>query len=161
MAEARNRKKRQEQSNETKILTSASGVRIETPKSRRGQHESTVSVIVNEVNPVKGFVGFLRAHSVVSLAVGFAIATQAQTVIKQLISSFIDPLYGLLFNGQKLSSMTTVVHWRGREQAFAWGAFVYTLIDFIFVLLVIYFLIKLFNLDEIDDQLKEKQAKKK
>ncbi|HEX7633213.1 MAG TPA: MscL family protein [Candidatus Saccharimonadales bacterium] len=155
------KRKRQIQSNETKILTTASGVRIETPKSERGQqHPSTVSVIVNEVNPVRGFLGFLRAHSVVSLAVGFAIATQAQTVIKQLISSFIDPLYGLLFNGQKLSSMTTTLHWHGREQAFAWGAFMYTLIDFIFVILAIYILIKIFNLDELDEKLKEKQTKK-
>ncbi|MDB5164979.1 MAG: putative Large-conductance mechanosensitive channel-like protein [Candidatus Saccharibacteria bacterium] len=147
---AERKRKRQQQSNETKILTTASGVRIETPRSKRGEHhESTVSVIVNEVNPVKGFLGFLREYSVVSLAVGFAIATQAQTVIKQLISSFIDPLYGLLFNGQKLSAMTSTFHWHGREQAFAWGAFVYALIDFIFVLAIIYLLIKLFNLDEL------------
>jgi large-conductance mechanosensitive channel len=157
------KRKRVVQSNETKILTTAGGVRIEAPKSKRAQQESTVSVIVNEVNPVRGFVGFLRAHSVVSLAVGFAIATQAQAVIKQLITSFIDPLYALLFNGQKLSAMVTTLHWHGREQAFAWGAFVYTLIDFMFVLVVIYLLIKLFNLDEIDEQLKKKQesAKKK
>jgi large conductance mechanosensitive channel len=156
----RKRNRTQKQSNDTKILTTASGVRIETPQSDRGQqHKSTVSVIVNEVNPAKGFVGFLKAYSVVSLAVGFAIATQAQAVIKQLITSFIDPLFGLLFNGQKLSAMTTSLHFRSRTQQFAWGSFMYALIDFIFVIGIIYVLIKLFNLDELDEKLKEKGKK--
>ena len=105
---------------------------------------------------VGGFVNFLREHAVVSLAVGFAIATQAQALIKQLITSFIDPLYALLFNSQKLSSRSTTVHFHGREQAFPWGAFVYTFIDFLFVLMAIYFLIKLFNLDKLDKKVEKK-----
>ncbi len=101
------------------------------------------------VSAVGGFVNFLREHAVVTLAVGFAIATQAQAVIKQLISSFIDPLYGLLF-GQTLSAKSATLHLHGRTEHFAWGAFAYTLIDFLFVLAAIYAIVKVLNLDKLD-----------
>jgi large-conductance mechanosensitive channel len=150
MAE-RSRKKREHPSEQTRVMTAGTTVRIEQPKSSRNQPEKpSVSVIVSEVNPVGGFFNFLREHSVVSLAVGFAIATQAQALIKQLITSFIDPLYGLLFNGDKLSQKMLTAHFHGRTQQFGWGIFVYTLIDFLFVLLFIYLIIKLFNLDKLD-----------
>lgn len=105
--------------------------------------------MVPEVHPIGGFVDFLREHTVVSLAIGFAIATQAQAVIKQLIASFLDPLYGLLF-AQKLSDKVVVLHFRDRAQAFAWGSFVNTFIDFLFVLAAIYLLLKLLKLDKLD-----------
>jgi len=129
-------------------VTSSSNIRIEQPSSQRGK-KAPVVVVAQEFNPVGGFVGFLREHAVVSLAVGFAIATQAQALIKQLITSFIDPLYGLLFS-QKLSARAFTLHFHGREQQFTWGAFVYALVDFLFVLAAIYFIIKLFNLDKLD-----------
>ena len=143
-------RKRKAKPNTTQIITSGSTIRLEQPASKRQAKQPMTKVIIQEVNPVGGFVNFLREHAVVSLAVGFAIATQAQALIKQLITSFIDPLYALLFNTEKLSTHTMTVHLHGRAQAFAWGAFVYALIDFLFVLAAIYFLIKLFNLDKLD-----------
>lgn len=127
-------------------VTSGTGIRFEQPKSQRGRKRQR---IVYEVHPIGGFADFLREHTVVSLAVGFAIATQAQTVIKQLIASFIDPLYGLLFS-QKLSDKAVVLHFRGRAQSFAWGSFVYTFIDFLFVLAAIYIIIKLLKLEKLE-----------
>lgn len=124
-------------------------VRLEEPQSQRGRKVSKRQ-IVKEVVPVGGFVNFLREHTVVTLAIGFAIATQAQAMIKQLVSSFIDPLWGLLFTGTTLSQKTFVLHFHGRSEQFAWGAFVYTFIDFFFVLLAIYLLIKIFALDRLE-----------
>jgi large-conductance mechanosensitive channel len=127
-------------------VISGSNLRMEAPKSSRQPQPRTAS----NVHPVGGFVSFLREHTVVTLAVGFAIATQAQAVIKQLIASFINPLYGLLFNGQQLSVKSATLHLHGRTEQFAWGAFVYALIDFIFVLAAIYVVIRVFNLDKLD-----------
>lgn len=129
--------------------TTGGPVRLEVPSSQRRQPKHSRTEVVREIIPVGGFLNFLREHTVVSLAVGFAIATQAQTVIKQLIASFLDPLYGLLFS-QKLSSKVFVLHFRGRIQQFQWGLFVYTFIDFLFVLLAIYVIIKAFNLDKLE-----------
>jgi large-conductance mechanosensitive channel len=113
--------------------------------------------MAQDLNPVGGFVAFLREHAIVGLAVGFAIATQVQSVVKQLIASFIDPLYALLFGGQQLSSHTVTLHWHGRQVAFGWGAFAYDLIDFIFVLAIIYLAIKVFHLDDLDKPKEEKE----
>jgi hypothetical protein len=113
----------------TQSLTTGTTIRIEQPKSSRQQKPHITVVMAQEHNPVGGFVDFLREHAIVGLAVGFAIATQLQAVVKQLIASFINPLYGLLFNGQQLSTLSTTLHWHGRAEQFGWGAFVYDLVD--------------------------------
>lgn len=143
--------------NPTQVVTTGTTIRIEQPKSSRHQKPKVTVVMAQDYNPVGGFVSFLREHAIVGLAVGFAIATQLQAVIKQLISSFINPLYGLLFNGQQLSSNTATFHWHGRQEQFGWGAFVYTLIDFLFVIAVIYVAIRVLHLENFD---KPKEAKK-
>jgi large-conductance mechanosensitive channel len=150
-------RKRKAKQNSTQVVTTGTTIRLEQPQSQRGQKQSRTKVVIQEVNPVSGFFNFLREHAVVSLAVGFAIATQAQALIKQLITSFIDPLYALLFNTAKLSSHTVTLNYHGRAQAFAWGAFVYSLIDFLFVLAAIYLIIKIFALDKLDKKVDSKK----
>src|SRR5581483_541305 len=104
----------------------------ETPNRRK----TTVEVATR---PVGGFVEFLRERAVVGLAVAFVLGTQVQTVVKQLISSFVDPLFQLLFSGNKaLSTRTFTLHFDGRYANFGWGALAYTLIDFLFVAFAIY-----------------------
>jgi large-conductance mechanosensitive channel len=61
----------------------------------------------------------------------------------------LDPLTLLLF-GNKLSNRTFTWDWHGRHADFAWGQFVYMLVDFFVVVLTIYVLIKLFKLDKLD-----------
>jgi len=144
------RKRKAPRKNTVQLAVSNSNLRMEQPKSGRKTRPKVARVVVQEVNPVGGFLEFLRAHTVVTLAVGFAIATQAQTLIKQLIASFIDPLYGLLFSSQKLSAKSLTLHFHGRTQAFGWGAFVYAFVDFMFVLATIYAIVKLLNLDKLE-----------
>lgn len=143
----------------THVLTSGTTIRIEEPSSDRKAKPNPATVIVQEANPLDGFVMFLREHAIVGLAVGFAIATQVQALVKQLITSFIDPLYGLFFT-QKLSDKAVTLHWDGRAQSFAWGAFAYTLLDFLFVIGIIYAIIKIFNLDKWDKPKKKEHEVK-
>ncbi len=150
-------KTRTRQVSQTQAITTGTTIRIEQPKSSRQQKPKITVVMAQEFNPVGGFVSFLREHAIVGLAVGFAIATQLQAVVKQLIASFINPLYGLLFNGQQLSTLTVTLHWHGRQEQFGWGQFVYTLIDFLFVLAIIYFAIRTLHLDELDKPKKKKE----
>lgn len=142
---ARNRKR---STSSVQTVTPGSTIRIEQPSSQRGK-PSTATLVVHEINPVSGFVGFLREHAVVGLAIGFVIGTQAQTLVKQLVSSFIDPAFNLVF-GQALAQRTFQWHFRGRVADFPWGAFVHTLLNFIFVLAAIYAIVKLFKLDKLD-----------
>jgi len=140
----------------TQSVTTGTTIRIEQPKSSRQQKPKITVVMAQELNPVGGFLAFLREHAIVGLAVGFAIATQLQALVKQLIASFINPLFGLLYNGQQLSSLSVSLHWHGRVQQFGWGEFVYTLIDFLFVIAVIYIALKVFHLDDLDKPKKER-----
>jgi len=128
-------------------VTAGTTVRFQQPKSTRKPKPRVA--VAQEMNPAAGFVNFLREHAVVGLAIGFVIGTQVQTLVKQLVASFIDPLFQLLF-GQALSQRTSTLHWHGRAASFGWGAFVYGLLDFIFVLAAIYFIVKFFNLDKLD-----------
>lgn len=95
---------------------------------------------------VHGFAEFLREYSVVGLAVGFVAGTQVAIVVKQLLASFLTPTFQLLF-GKDLNQESFVAHWHGRSATVSWGAFVYSLVDFLFILIVIYTAIKLFKLD--------------
>jgi large-conductance mechanosensitive channel len=120
--------------------------------SASGQRRPRAKVAVAvSTRPAAGFVEFLRERAVVGLAVAFVLGTQVQTVVKQLISSFVDPLFQLLFPGNKaLSNRTFTLHFDSRHANFGWGALAYTFIDFIFVAFAVYAVIKLFQLDKLD-----------
>ena len=103
---------------------------------------------------VGGFVNFLREKAVVGLAVGFIVGQQAQAVVKQLVDSFINPPLNLIV-GSRLQERAMHL---GKEKV-TWGKFTYVLINFLFVLLAIYVIVKLLKLDKLDLP-KDKQTKK-
>jgi large conductance mechanosensitive channel len=107
---------------------------------------------------VHGFAEFLREYSVVGLAVGFVAGSQVAVVVKQMVASFLDPAFFLLL-GKSLKDESFTAHYNGRSYPVTWGAFTYTLLDFIFILIVVYIAIKLFKLDRF--QKREKPGKKK
>lgn len=96
-----------------------------------------------------GFIDFIREHAIVGLAIGFVIGTQVQSLVKQLVASFIDPLFQL-FLGASLSSRHFNISYGGRTTPFPWGAFVYALLDFLFVIAAIYIIVKMLKLDKLD-----------
>lgn len=92
---------------------------------------------------------FLRENAIVGLAVGFVAGSQAQALVKTLISSFLDLAFKLLF-GKELSKRTFTLHLFNNWADFGWGAFVYALLNVLFVLAAIYAIIKLFKLDRLN-----------
>lgn len=148
-------RKRKHPKAQTHTLTSGATIRIEEPKSDRGK-PSPATVVIQEMNPVGGFVNFLREHAVVGLAIGFVIGVQAQALVKQLVSSFIDPAFQLLF-GQALSQRTFTVNFNERVAQFTWGGFAYALLNFLFVLAAIYIIVKSLSLDKLDKKPDEKK----
>jgi len=135
--------------NTAQAATGGSNIRFEQPRSNRHAPPLLPIMVPTEVHPVSGFLDFLREHAVVSLAVAFVIGLQSQTLVKQLVSSFIDPLFKLLF-GQALSQYTFVLHFHGRSADFSWGAFAYGLLNFLFVLAAVYAIVKILGLDKLD-----------
>lgn len=141
-------------------VTTGSPLRMQSPKSNRQPKHNPAMVVMQEVNPVGGFVAFLRDYAVVGLAVGFVIGLQAQNLVKVLVSSFIDPAFNLLF-GQALSQRAFVLEWHGRSSTFTWGSFAYGLLNFLFVIAAIYVIVKFFSLDKLDRPTKKQVDKMK
>jgi large-conductance mechanosensitive channel len=105
---------------------------------------------------VSGFSKFLQDYAVVGLALGFIVGQQANGVVKQFVASFLDPLSEFLF-GQDLSDRVAIVHHHQQAVKIPWGAFVYTLLEFFFVLLAMYAVIKAFKLDKFAGKKKKKK----
>lgn len=143
------KRKRKNRRDNTSVMTSGTSIRMEPPHSKRKSKPKVARAVAHEVNPATGFVNFLREYTVVTLAVGFVIATQVQSLIKLFVAGFIDPLSKLLF-GTALSQRTFTLHFHTRAANFAWGELMYGLIDFLFVLFVIFFIIKFFKLDKLN-----------
>jgi large conductance mechanosensitive channel len=100
---------------------------------------------------VGGFANFIREYAVVGLAVGFIVGQQANSVMKQLVTSFVDPWLRVLF-GPALATRTAVLH-HGRDPVqMPWGAFLYAIIEFFFVAVAIYLVVKLLRLDKLKKQ---------
>lgn len=105
---------------------------------------------------VQGFIDFLREQSVVGLAIGLVLGTQAKALVDQLIASFINPLVGLLLpGGGTLKDKTFTVAWGGKTASFGWGAFALAVLTFVIVAAVVYFAFKGLKLDQLD---KKKEA---
>lgn len=132
-----------------RAVTTGTNFRLQQPASNRKPKPGKARAAVKEARPVGGFADFLREYTVVSLAIGFVVATQMQVVVRQLLAGFVDPLSQLLF-GTALSERTFTLHWHDRAANFSWGDLVYQLIDFIFVLVIIYMAIKIFKLDKLN-----------
>jgi large conductance mechanosensitive channel len=102
-------------------------------------------------NPVGGFVAFMREQAVVGLAIGLVLGTQAKQIVDSLTANFINPIVGLLTPGDSdLAKKVFVLHSGTKSATFGWGAFVSTLISFIIVAAVIFFVIKGLRLDKLD-----------
>ncbi|HEX8762738.1 MAG TPA: MscL family protein [Candidatus Saccharimonadales bacterium] len=100
---------------------------------------------------VQGFIEFLREQSVVGLAIGLVLGTQAKALVDQMIASFINPLVGLLLpGGGTLKDKAFTIAWGGKTGTFGWGAFVLAILTFVIVAAVVYFAFKGLKLDKLD-----------
>lgn len=106
---------------------------------------------------VSGFLEFLREQSVVGLAIGLVLGTQAKALVDQLVISFVNPLTGLLLPGEgTLKQKVFDLTFRGKSAAFGWGAFVYSLLTFVIVAALVYYVFKGLGLDKLDKKKEDK-----
>jgi large conductance mechanosensitive channel len=98
-----------------------------------------------------GFLNFLREQSVVGLAIGLVLGTQAKALVDQVVVSFVNPLVGLVLPGEgTLKDQVFVAHWNGKAATFGWGAFVIAMLTFVIVAAIVYFVFKGLRLDKLD-----------
>ncbi len=100
---------------------------------------------------LKNFMGFVREHGVVGLAVGLAIGTQVGAAVKAVVDGFINPLVGLLVGNQDgLQAAHFSLTVGDRTADFMWGAVVSALIVLLAVSAVIYYVVVGLKLDKAD-----------
>lgn len=104
-----------------------------------------------------GFMDFVREQGVIGLAIGLAIGAQASEVVKQMVASLVDPLIGLIMGNPKgLQAMSWTAKIGDHEGTFEFGKLIYTLIVFLLVALIIYFVIHGLKLDRLDKKKEDK-----
>ncbi|MDB5169944.1 MAG: putative Large-conductance mechanosensitive channel-like protein [Candidatus Saccharibacteria bacterium] len=138
------------------VNTTGGAVRISQPESERGKTSprEKAEIVVDLVTPkaVGGFIGFLREHAVVGLAVGIVVGTQLKVIVDSLNANIVNELFKLVLNGDALSAKQSVVTWGANTATLRWGAVVYTIVDFLFIMVVIYAIIKFFHLEKLDKE---------
>lgn len=123
----------------------ARAARAEAKLVRMKKQESLVG------KQVSGFVDFLREQSVVGLAIGLVLGTQAKALVDQLVISFLNPLTGLLLPGEgTLKQKTVDFTFNHKTAQFGWGAFVSSLLTFVLVAAIVYYVFKGLRLDKLD-----------
>jgi len=86
-----------------------------------------------------GFRKFILRGNIVDLAVAVVIGTQFATLVKSFVTSFIDPLIGLIGGRPDLRGLKFTVSGR----VFTYGAFLTDAISFLIAAAVVYFVIVL------------------
>jgi large conductance mechanosensitive channel len=85
---------------------------------------------------IKGFRDFLMRGNVVDLAVAVVIGAAFGAMVTQFTKSFLEPLIQLLTGGHEVGGKFTV-----NAVAFDYGAFLNSVIGFVLIAAVVYFLI--------------------
>ncbi len=90
---------------------------------------------------IKGFREFIARGNVIDLAVAVVIGTAFGAVVTAIVDSVVNPLIGLLFNGDGLKSalQVTVPSLGGGTVTFSFGAIIAAVISFLAVAIVVYF----------------------
>ncbi|MBI1863215.1 MscL family protein [Candidatus Microgenomates bacterium] len=94
-----------------------------------------------------GFMDFVREQGVVGLAVGLVLGGAVATLVKALIDDFVNPLVGIILKSpQGLKS----AYFKVAGAKFMYGDFLNTLINFLVIAAVIYFVVHGLRLDRVD-----------
>jgi large conductance mechanosensitive channel len=102
--------------------------------------------------PFTGFITFVREQGVVGLAVGLVIGTAVKSLVDSLVTNIVNPIIGVLLGGVNLQSkqicLNSVHH--ACKNAISWGAFISSLISFLVIAAVIYYVVHGLKLDKLD-----------
>ena len=131
------------------VIATGQGIRLVADK---GKKTTPVKVFVEPDDVLReqagGFADFLKEYAVVGLAIGFIVGQQANAVVKQFVDSFVQPLLQFIF-GESLTDQHATIHHGHQPITVLWGRFLYIFIEFLFVAVAVYFVIRLLRLDKL------------
>lgn len=92
------------------------------------------------------FITFIREQGVIGLAIGFLLSGSVSKTVSSLVDNVINPLIGLGLGKVNLADKMIVIG----ASTIKYGAFVSSIVDFIIIAAVIYFIFKGLGLDRLD-----------
>lgn len=92
------------------------------------------------------FITFIREQGVIGLAIGFLLGGAVSKTVTSLVENVINPLVGLVLGKVDLSDKVLTVG----EATLNYGAFISSIIDFLIIAAVIYFIIRGLGIDKLD-----------
>lgn len=96
---------------------------------------------------MNGFLEFVRSQGVVGLAVGFILGGSVKEVVSALVDDLVSPILGLILgSAENLQKATLNIG----NASIMWGHFVSTLLDFVIIAAVVYFVVKGLGIDKWD-----------
>ncbi len=106
---------------------------------------------------LQGFVDFVRQQGVVGLAVGLILGVAAKSVVDSLVQNIFSPIIGLLYGGGDFSTRYFCLKTVGTEckSKLGYGNFINTIMSFMIVAGVVYFVVKGLKLDKLDKPKKD------
>jgi large conductance mechanosensitive channel len=98
---------------------------------------------------MKEFISFIREKGVLGLAVGIIMGGAVTKIVNSIVENLINPLIGAITGAAgNLNSLSYTVPMT--EVTFKYGAFISSLIDFVAVLAVVYFVFVKSPINKID-----------
>ncbi|MEO5646695.1 MAG: MscL family protein [Candidatus Paceibacterota bacterium] len=94
----------------------------------------------------RSFVDFIREQGVVGLAIGFLLSGAVSSTVTSLVTNVINPIIGLALGKVNLSDKMIVVG----ASTVKYGAFFSSIIDFLIIAAVIFFIFRGLRLDRLD-----------
>ncbi len=92
------------------------------------------------------FVSFIREQGVMGLAIGFLLSGAVSSTVTSLVNNVINPIIGLGLGKVNLSDKMIVIG----ASTVKYGAFLSSIIDFVIIAAVIFFIFKGLRLDRLD-----------
>lgn len=96
---------------------------------------------------MRDFIDFIRKQGVVGLAIGFILGGSVSKVVSALVQDILNPIVGLVLgSAQDLAEASINIG----PAKIMWGHFIGSLVDFILVAAVVYFIFKKLGLEKLD-----------
>ena len=128
---------------------------------RLEKKEVTVVVpVVRVPNWLQGFINFIREQNVVSVAIGLIFGLAAKSLVDSIMVTVINPIVGVILGTNNLDNKFFCLKSVNGvcTSKLAWGTLLSSIINFLIILAVVYFVVKILRLDKIDK--KKDEAKK-
>ncbi len=110
--------------------------------------------------PLLGFVEFIREQGVMGLAIGLVLGSAVKSVVDSMVINLVNPILGLVTGGSKFEDKFICLKSDIAGSCInklTWGSFIGSIISFISIAAVVYFVFKGLKLDKLDKPKEEKK----